>query len=292
MSFANGSAEIKGPGWTEAWASIMEVLYCSPASLGRHHRFIPLRPTFPPHTQHLLAPQEVLAFPLYPPLEGNLRLATAAADLPRIADLSVLGFRDSEIFRFERPRYQEFPQDAVAAFSNIYRTQLLDPLAIVVVVEDLRLPEDETGATRQTERVVVGVASWDLPEDSPRKGRASSSCLMWMTPYLSLIAISANVDGSSLLDLVRLQRRRNSICDKLVVHPLYQRRGHATSMLQWFLVLSRHDKIDAGVIPSHMGELLYLALGYEKIDEVPVPDDGDTQGFSQRVLLFHATANK
>ncbi len=114
--------------------------------------------------------QEVLAFPPYPILEGNLRLATAA-DLPRLADLSVLGFKDSEIFRFERPRYQEFPQDAVSAFSNIYRTQLLAPLAIVLVIEDLRMPEDKTNATRQTERVVVGVASWDLPEDSPRKGQ-------------------------------------------------------------------------------------------------------------------------
>jgi hypothetical protein len=125
-------------------------------------------PTFPLHTQPMA--QEVSAFPPYPPLERSSRLATAA-DLPRIADLSVLGFKDSEIFRFERPRYQEFPQDAVSAFSNIYRTQLLDPIAVVVVVEDLRLPEDDTSATRQAERVVVGVASWDLPEDSPRKGQ-------------------------------------------------------------------------------------------------------------------------
>jgi len=78
-------------------------------------------------------PQE--NFPSYPSLEGSLRLATAA-DIPRLADISVLGFKDSEIFRFERPLYDQYPQDAVASFANLYRSQLLDPLAVVIVAED------------------------------------------------------------------------------------------------------------------------------------------------------------
>jgi len=63
-------------------------------------------------------------------------------------------------------------------------------------------------------------------------------------------------------------------------------------MLKWFLKLSKDDKTDTGVIPSHMGEPIYLSLGYENIDEVRVPDDGDVEGFSQRVLLYRTTADK
>jgi hypothetical protein len=57
-------------------------------------------------------------------------------------------------------------------------------------------------------------------------------------------------------------------------------------MLLWFLQLSILDAVDTGVIPSHVGEPLYLSLGYEKIDEIRVPDDGKVEGFSQRVLLY------
>ena len=112
-------------------------------------------------------------YPPYPPLGRSLRLATAA-DIPRMADLSVLGFRDSEIFRFERPRYNEFPQDAVASFANTYRSQLLDPQVVVIVAEDLRESNElshfqQTGALEES--VVVGVASWHFPEGSPRTGQ-------------------------------------------------------------------------------------------------------------------------
>lgn len=101
-----------------------------------------------------------------------------------MADLSVLGFQDSENFRYERPQYTEFPQDAVASFANIYRTQLLDPRSVVVVAEDWKRPDeasdfdsslckkdssDRTDAP--AERVVVGVACWVFPEGSPRIGQ-------------------------------------------------------------------------------------------------------------------------
>lgn len=79
-----------------------------------------------------------------------------------------------------------------------------------------------------------------------------------------------------------------SICDKLVVHPSYRGRGHATSMLQWGLRLSDMDKVDQGVISSHVGEPLYAALGYKIIGEMHVPSDGEVDGFSQRVLKYKA----
>ena len=115
-----------------------------------------------------------MAYPKYPPLPA-LRLATAA-DIKRMAEVSVLGFKDSEIFRFERPRYEEFPKDAVASFANIYRSQLLDPRSVVIVAEDwyrsdevshFDFGEEET----RDKRVVVGVASWVLREGSERTGQ-------------------------------------------------------------------------------------------------------------------------
>lgn len=120
------------------------------------------------------------SFPSHPTLP-SLRLA-AAVDVTRMADLSVLGFKDSEIFRYERPQYKAFPQDAVASFANIYRSQLLDPRSVVVVAEDWQRPDeashfslsknDSPGHTdTPAKRVVVGVASWILPEGSPRIGQ-------------------------------------------------------------------------------------------------------------------------
>jgi hypothetical protein len=118
-------------------------------------------------------------FPPFPAL-GSLRLATAV-DIPRMAELSVLGFRDSEIFRFERPGYEQFPHDAVASFANLYRSQLLDPRVVIVVAEDWRRPDEASNSPPQdknldhtagpAERVVVGVASWDLPDGSLRTGQ-------------------------------------------------------------------------------------------------------------------------
>ena len=116
-------------------------------------------------------------FPPYPTLP-SLRLA-AAADVTRMADLSVLGFKDSEIFRYERPRYEEFPKDAVASFANLYRAQLLDPRGVVIVTEDWQRPDEASHFSpseddspdrtdEPTKRVVVGVASWILAEGSPR----------------------------------------------------------------------------------------------------------------------------
>lgn len=118
-------------------------------------------------------------FPSYPPFP-SLRLAVAS-DIRRIADFSVLGFKDSEIFRYERPHYEEFPQDAVASFTNIYRLQLLDPRSVVIVLEDWLEPDELShfpsmkGRLSDTSEpakcVVVGVASWVLPEGSRHIGQ-------------------------------------------------------------------------------------------------------------------------
>lgn len=118
-------------------------------------------------------------FPLFPAFP-SVRLATGA-DVKRMAELSVLGFRDSEIFRYERPHYKEFPQDAVASFANLYRSRLLHPRVVVIVAEDwMRSDEmscssnnDDNGSypIDMLEPAIVGVASWFFPKGSPRTGQ-------------------------------------------------------------------------------------------------------------------------
>ena len=76
------------------------------------------------------------------------------------------------------------------------------------------------------------------------------------------------------------------VCNKLVIHPSYRRHGHATYMSEWGLRLCAMDNVDQGVIPSHMGEPFYLRLGYHIIGEIHVPNDGEVEGFSQRVAVY------
>ena len=42
------------------------------------------------------------------------------------------------------------------------------------------------------------------------------------------------------------------------------------------------------MIPSHMGKPVYKGLGYELIGEIHMPDDGEVEGFSHRVLVYRA----
>ncbi|KAI0399863.1 hypothetical protein F4802DRAFT_587731 [Xylaria palmicola] len=233
-------------------------------------------------------------YPPVPPFH-SIRLA-GALDIERIARISVTGFRDSEIFRYERPRYAEFPEDAIASFANIYRAQLLDPLAVVIVAQDWPNSTDGDADRSGTsgQHVVVGVASWRLPETSPRQGQ-------FVVPGVGDPRPAPNRDlCQHRLDLFSriTQETENkyfagkNICDKLVVHPSYRRRGHATSMLEWGLRLCDQDGIDQGVIPSHMGERVYLGLGYKVVGEMHVPDEGTAQGFTQRVAVYTANEAK
>ena len=71
------------------------------------------------------------------------------------------------MFRFQRPQYEEFPQDAIASFANIYRIQLLNPRAVITEAEDWwrsdeasRIPrpgDDFDNTESLPKRVVVGI---------------------------------------------------------------------------------------------------------------------------------------
>jgi N-acetylglutamate synthase-like GNAT family acetyltransferase len=76
------------------------------------------------------------------------------------------------------------------------------------------------------------------------------------------------------------------ICDKLVIHPAYWRRGHGTALIEWGMQLSKTDAISQGVMPSHAGENNFFKLGFEKIDTIRVPDDGDAKGFDIAIGVY------
>ncbi|KAI0533770.1 hypothetical protein GGR58DRAFT_506011 [Xylaria digitata] len=248
-----------------------------------------------------------------PPFD-YIRLAVAS-DLERIARISVVGFKDSEIFRYERPRYEEYPEDAVASFVNIYRAQLLDPLAVVIVAQDRPNPadgdSDRSGTSGQ--RVVVGVASWRLPEGSPRQGQ-------FVVPDVGDPRPTPNRDlCQHRLDLfTRITQDTENHKPKTVFNPTNVRRffrGKGTSPERTSAISSSsihhtavgvtqprcsngdnalcdQDGIDRGVIPSYMDEQVYLGLGYKVIGEMHVPDDGIAQGFTQRVAVYSAQKEK
>nr|POE54283.1 delta(24)-sterol reductase [Quercus suber] len=238
-------------------------------------------------------------FPQYPQLGHGVRLATPE-DLPRMADLSVLGFKESEIFRYERPEYNKFPVDAVASFYNIYRSQLKNPRAIVVVAEDFKKSDEISHLPNQNgepdsgdapaKRVVVGVGVWILPKDSPREGQFVVSDVGEPTLAFNRDSSPRRIELFTRISETTGEKyfKGKLVFNKLVVHPSYLRRGHAKAILQWGLRLADEDALDQGVIPAHMAELVYLRQGYEVIGEMHIPDDGETKGFTQKVALRRA----
>jgi hypothetical protein len=116
----------------------------------------------------------------FPPVPAfpSLRLASLQ-DVPRIAVVSTLGFQESEIFRFERLKHDQYPQDTLTAFRNLFREQISDPNSVVVVAEDVRLPggdqsslvDDADDSAVTPHRIVVGVCSWVCQSGSERNGQ-------------------------------------------------------------------------------------------------------------------------
>lgn len=114
----------------------------------------------------------------FPPVPAFpcLRLASLR-DVPRIAVVSTLGFRNSEIFKFERPKYDQYPHDTITAFRNLFREQISDPNSVVVVAEDTRVQEEDQSPDGVDDpaaiprRVIVGVCSWIFQNGSERKGQ-------------------------------------------------------------------------------------------------------------------------
>lgn len=108
-----------------------------------------------------------------PEIEG-VRLATTR-DLPRIAVVAAAAFFWSPSFRYQRPRYKEFPADTVASYWNEYDRAILHPACVVLVAEDNLDPNEAEHVydalrpclpTAQGPRGIVGVCSFTLKKDS------------------------------------------------------------------------------------------------------------------------------
>jgi len=221
--------------------------------------------------------------------------------------VGTLGFRGSEIFKFARPHYEQYPQDALASWRNTFREQVCDPNAVVVVAEDEQVPDEgkdalllegyDVAASKKASygekprRVVVGVASWIFENGSGRKGQFNFTdpCSPEPSPNRDM-----NLRRLRLINETKEAGEQKyltgmSICDKLVVHPAYWNRGHGTSLIEWGKRLSQMDAVSQGVLPSHAGEEIFFKLGYEHVATLRVPDDGDVEGFDIAVGVYDAT---
>ncbi|KAI0107866.1 acyl-CoA N-acyltransferase [Nemania sp. FL0031] len=223
----------------------------------------------------------------FPP---HLRPAVAA-DIDRMAEVAVAGFNATPRFLSERPRYKEFQEDTIASFANTFRAQLLDPRMVVIVAEDSPRPDEGTvGSSSADPRIIAGVASWRFPEGSPRYGQFVEQDVGVPRTALNrdLNQQRADIYSRILEETEKEHFTGIVICDKLIVHPSYRRRGHARSMLKWGQRLCDQDGIDQGVIPSKMSEPVYASLGYKTIGEMNIPGDSEVQGFTQKVTMYSA----
>ena len=75
------------------------------------------------------------------PSVDGVRLATLR-DLHRIAIVAAAAFYWSPTFRFQRPRYKDFPSDTIASYWIEYEAAIKDPSRVVLVAEDV-LDKDE-----------------------------------------------------------------------------------------------------------------------------------------------------
>ena len=111
------------------------------------------------------------------PNVDGVRLATASLeDLDRISIVAAAAFFWSPTFRFQRPRYNEFPTDTIASYWTEYEAAIRDPARVVLIAEDV-LELDETDhvyeALRSAHRPfnlglegIVGVCSTNLKSNS------------------------------------------------------------------------------------------------------------------------------
>ena len=77
-----------------------------------------------------------------------------------------------------------------------------------------------------------------------------------------------------------------AVCDQLVVHPSYRRRGHATFMLQWGQRLCSMDNVCQGVFTLKKNVSFYSSCGYEVVGEIHVPSDDEVDGFDQVAMVW------
>ena len=61
------------------------------------------------------------------------------------------------------------------------------------------------------------------------------------------------------------------VIDMMVTHPAYWRRGHATTMTNWFVELAKQDRIGLGVAGAPMGKVFFANIGFKEAKTVEIP---------------------
>lgn len=72
------------------------------------------------------------------------------------------------------------------------------------------------------------------------------------------------------MDLCRTFKDR-MVIDMMVTHPAYWRKGHATTVTDWFLELAKLDGIGLGVAGAPMGKVFFSHIGFKEAKTVEIP---------------------
>lgn len=178
-------------------------------------------------------------YPPAPTLKGPLRLAQLS-DVPRIGVVAAAGFYHSPFFAYERPYYSQYPLDTLASYRKAFRSAILDPDSVVLVVEDT-LNETEAASVYaalsgvypsfeqqipkhllEQNKAVVAVACFSLVPNSNRRGQFQPDGKLPWDPFSQRAVLTLAGDDAKAPDDPVSNRDKNntaSIIIEEVLHP-------------------------------------------------------------------------
>ncbi|KAK7403400.1 hypothetical protein QQX98_010813 [Neonectria punicea] len=239
---------------------------------------------------------------LPPPDLGNLRVATPD-DILRIGIVATAAFRYSPLFRWERPKHEQYPEDTLLSYRTQFKNVIQSDDFIVLVQESAYQPDenDRTSAIippsngwnppKAGEQVVVGVLSVKLEPNSPRQGELKNHNGTYpdLPDYTGRDLNRWHYDSwGSLVGSMRKQHcDGDSVVSIIVVHPAYWKHGYGTTMMKWSRNLSKIDSVAQCVSAAPMSEPLFITLGFKPVCRITADGDGDDpEGVSTTLLEY------
>ena len=150
-----------------------------------------------------------------PPLDP-LRLASPK-DILRMGVVAASGFRYSQVFDWERPYHEKYPEDTLLSYRQEFASLIKSPKHIILVALDKYDPEEgkkskavippDNGAEIPAagEMVIVGVVCWKLEPGSKRfgqfqndKGTSYTRLLQFQKCVLVVMSESCDTLGRTL----------------------------------------------------------------------------------------------
>ncbi|CAO2650933.1 Nn.00g092300.m01.CDS01 [Neocucurbitaria sp. VM-36] len=233
------------------------------------------------------------------PSVERVRLATLE-DLHRISIVAAAAFFWSPTFRFQRPRYNDFPLDTIASYLVEYKAAIKDPACAVLVAEDV-LEEDEAkdvyealrfayGPKSPRQKGIVGVCSLSLKPNSyyighcqPGSKLLGAACsetdmtsnteaahlgLAWQDEVRNLkrdqcaaaLEVYNMITGTAKLEHLAGKMRLST----LAVAPSYWRRGHASRLVSFCTQLADLDDAVLGVSATPKGQIIVEKAGFKQ----------------------------